>query len=210
MLNCYSINSEKVNSIEADVSGGKPSGTIFQEQTDGGEALQWSCESPFFNCAITASVPYLPSAPVPFYLKLYQENPRRRSSDPRWRSYTHSLQSYENAMRKQYIIMMLNFECTHRVPDFHVVVGFHVPMAIKEFTRIRNEAFGRLAKGGVRAFYVHEPGKKGWLHIHGMVSYDGAEDVLRVLIKKAFGGAGLKYRQDFHVKVKPAIPTFAG
>ena len=209
MLNDYSINDEKANTgeanFQANIATWHPSGIVQNEPKDindvlGGQPLSW--DTPLSICAITS---FLCSTH-----KLYQEKPRKKSSKPGWRNYTHSLESCENAVRKQYIIMMLNFMYTQKFPNFHVIIGFHNPMQIKDFCKMRNKAFGHLAKNGVKAYYVHEPSKDGGLHIHQMVIYDGDADNLRALIKEALEKAGLKPRQDFHVNVKSAVPTFEG
>ena len=138
---------------------------------------------------------------------LVQQNPQVSSGLPHYRSFSSSLATYERAARKEYILLMRNFAYTEQYPDFHVVIGFHKLMPIQDFSKIRNKAFGKLVKEGVKAYYVHEP-SEAWIHIHAIAMYDGKISDLRKNIKESFTSAGLKYREDFHVKVKPINPTF--
>ena len=123
--------------------------------------------------------------------KLYQVNPRKSSGRPHYRSFTDSLEAYERAAKKEYILLMRNFEQSGVYPDYHVVIGIHTPMPIKAFATIRKKAFERLKQWGVLAYYVHEPSKKSWLHIHALAIYDGDADDLRARIKEAFMIAGM-------------------
>ena len=201
------------------------------------ETLELSSDEPFSVCAITlaatrssmqgASVPNSRTNrnacfPLLTHLsslsvcdRLYQENPRVltsriRSARSWWRNYTCSLESYERAARKEFILLMRNFMYTQKFPDFHTIIVFHNPMSIKEFSKIRNQAFAKLAKEGVRAFYVHEPSKKSWLHIHALTIFDGNKNSLRTLVKEVFMETGLEYGRDkdFHVNIKLVNPTF--
>ena len=73
--------------------------------------------------------------------------------------------------------------------------------------RTRKKAFERLKQWGVTAYYVQEPSKRSWLHIHAMVICDSKKKRLKDKAKEAFTLAGLTYGRDFHVNVKPVNPT---
>ena len=169
-----------------------------------GETLQ-------VNCAASPATPFtiyefttLPMPqPPPVLNELYQKNPRKSSSDPKWRSCTHSLESYENAVKKEYQLLQRNFEYTQEYPDFHVSINFHNAMRIEDFSKIRGKAFGRLVQAGIKAYYVHEPSRSGWLHIHAMVIFSGKKEALKDIVKKAFVKAGLEYETDFHCNIIP-------
>jgi len=187
----------------------EPSEIVLSKPNNIVGALQWSCESPFINCAISASSSHSTTTnQYPFIHRLYQENPRKTSSKPHWRNFCHSLESYEKAAGKEYQILQRHFFHTHRYPDFHLIVNFHSPMVIKDFSGIRNMAFGYLAKQSVKAFYVHEPSRESWIHIHALVIFDNKE-YLRDVVKAAFTKAGLVYGRDFHVKVLSVSATGA-
>jgi hypothetical protein len=123
-------------------------------------------------------------------------------------SFTYALDSYERAARREYIKLMRNLVDTQQYPMYHVIVNFYSPMPIKVFAEKRNKAHGYLKRWKVRAYYVHEPTvSRDWLHIHMMVIYGGGQDDLRECVKIAWELVGLKYRQDFRVKVRPVGAT---
>jgi hypothetical protein len=137
---------------------------------------------------------------------LIQQNPRATSVGihAHRRSFTHSLESYEMAAKRVYILLVRNLEATNRCVNFHVIIGFHNPKPIKDFSNTRNKAFNSLKQWKVRGFYVHEATEStmALLHIHVAVIYDGEREDLRKLIKYAFILAGLEYDKDFHVKIQ--------
>ena len=140
---------------------------------------------------------------------IIQLNPRVTSGSRfHYRSFTHSLEAYERAAKKEYILLMRNLEYTRQYPNFHIIVNFWKRMPIKEFSKMRNHAFDNLKKWEVRGFYVHEPTvSRNWLHIHIAAIYGGHWDDLRNSIKLAWTFAGLIYDRDFQVKVKPVNTT---
>ena len=176
--------------------------------SDTDKVLVWNCATPFFMYKIEEPLPNSTSSlPVFLYPKLYQASPPSTLGIHFYRNYKTSYLSYEHAVRKQYIILMRNSDITSVYPDHHVILNFHTPMVLDDFSIIRGKAFSRLSRLGVRAFYVHEPSRKGWLHIHLLSIFDGSADVLRENIKQSFSSSGLVYGQDFHVKVKPVNKT---
>jgi len=155
------------------------------------------------------------SLPLPCYTKqdvlsrLYQQRPRKTSSNPKWRNYTSSLESYEEAVKREYILLQRNFDYTQQYPDYHVTINFHTAMTIKDFSLIRNKAFSHLVQDGIRAYYVHEPSRRSWLHIHAMMIYSGKKETLKDSVKEAFMKAGLQYGTDFHFNISPFKGTDA-
>ena len=141
------------------------------------------------------------------YTKLHQENPSWSIGIHHWRNFKKSLHSYELAVKKQYIILMRNYEITNQLPDYHVFINFLTPMVLDDFKAARSKAFETLSKLGVRAFYVHEPGRESWLHIHSLMIFDRSKNVLRNHIREAFESTGLVYKQDFKVTVKAMNKT---
>jgi hypothetical protein len=141
---------------------------------------------------------------------IYQENPFP-TSGIKWghvRSFTFSLQSYERAAKRKYILLMRNFDSTKQYPDYHVIITFYRQMPIKDFSKKLSKAFEYLVRWKVRGFYVHEPSpSRNWLHTHMGAIYGGRKNDLRKCVKYALALAGLTYGKDFKVKVKPFIST---
>jgi len=142
-----------------------------------------------------------------------QNNPRLTSGNHHLykhkRSPTYSLESYELAAKKEYIIQMLNFEYTQQYPGFHVIITFQKMMSIQSFSEKRNKALEYLAKWKVSGYYVHEPAKShNGIHIHTLTIYNGTEEDLRECVKLAWILSGMKYEQDFHVIIKPVTQTY--
>ena len=206
----YTSNSACVNTdIDACLASSSVHDTVAVLRRD----CAASSVSPFSICAITPQstqtiTPNNSLASSTHHANhLYQQSPRKTSSMPHWRSYTSSMESYEAAAKKEYQLLQRNFDITRLHPDFHAILIFRNPMLVKEFSKIRNKVFGELSKQGVKGYYVHEPSRKSWLHIHCMMICDGNENDLRRRIKQSFIKMGLGYGQDFHVKVKPVNPT---
>ena len=199
-------------SEQPDTNVGEPSETGTPEPNkvnDMGEAIVFSIATPFTISEFTTSYPlsYEPNTP-PIHVKLYQTNPRKSSGKFYCRTFTDSLESYERAVKKEYILLMRNFMHTQKFPDFHIMVNIYRPMAIKEFSRIRGKVFGILKESGIRAYYVHEPSEKSWIHIHALVNFDGTKEVLRKKVKEEFVRTGLEYGRDFRFKLKAVNPTY--
>jgi hypothetical protein len=111
------------------------------------------------------------------------------------------------AAKRDYILLVRNLEATHQYADFHVIIGFHGSMPIKNFSKIRNKAFNYLQQWKVRGFYVHEPTQSGWIHTHIAAICKGTQKGLKNRIKVALLLSGLEYGKDFHVNIKPVDPS---
>jgi len=141
---------------------------------------------------------------------IYQKKPRPNSALG-WEhrpSFTHSLQSYELAAKKQFILLMRNLAETKQYPGYHVIINFKERMSIKNFAKKRVKAHGYLTKWGVCGYYVQEPTEsRNWLHLHMLTIYNGSRSDLKKCIKYAWMMTGLTYGKDFRVKVFPVGAT---
>ena len=143
---------------------------------------------------------------------IIQANPRATAgNNPLYKdkpSFTYAWDSYERAARREYIKLMRNLVDMQQYPGYHVIVNFYNPMPVKIFIEKRSRAHGYLARWKIRGYYVHEPTRfRDWLHIHMMAIYGGGRKDLRECIKIAWELAGLKYGNDFRVKVFPVGAT---
>jgi hypothetical protein len=141
---------------------------------------------------------------------IFQENPRvfSKAEYEHLRSFTYSLQSYELYAKKHYIQLVRNLDYTKQYPDFHIIITFQKQIPVKDFTKMKGKAFVRLTKWKVRGFYVLEAtAPQNRLHIHILTIYAGSQDELREFVKLAWESSGLKYMDDFLVKVKPVGAT---
>jgi hypothetical protein len=141
---------------------------------------------------------------------IYQKSPPEKSATggEHLRSFTHSLQSYDLAGKKEFTLLMRNFEYTQEYPTHHVIINFYKQMPLGDFSKMKSKAFEYLKRWDVRGYYVLEPFRcRDWIHIHLLAIYGGRIKMLRAFVKYAFTLAGLTYGQDFRVKVLPAGAT---
>ena len=141
---------------------------------------------------------------------IFQDNPYPTSGigNELMRSFTFSLQSYELAAKKRYILLMRNFDYSKQYPDYHAVINFLKRMPIENFSKKRRIAFEYLKRWGTRGYYVHAPTlSRNFLHVHMLAIYGGSKEDLQTCIKLAFTIAGLTYGKDFRVKVFPVGAT---
>jgi len=169
------------------------------------------------NAETFPKVPRQSNCPSPAVLDgqtLYQRKPKESSGTHEIygnkRSYTDSLQSYERAARKEFVILMRNLRHTWEYPDYHIVVTFQKQMSIREFSEKRNKAHDHLKDWGVRGYFTHEPTvSRDGVHLHMLAIYERSEEDLRLCIQLAWEYEGLKYNTDFQVKVLPLEPSIS-
>ena len=87
-----------------------------------------------------------------------QSNPRLTSGNhPLYkhsRSYTFSLESYEYAAYREYIILMRNFNETQQFPDYHVIITVKNKMSVKAFLDLKAKVFAKLDRWKLSGYYV--------------------------------------------------------
>jgi hypothetical protein len=105
------------------------------------------------ECNHTTSTPSRPTrpSPPPYPRKLiYQQRPEITSiAHPVFgcrRSFTFALDTYDHAAKKEYILLMRNFELTKQYPTHHITINHFRPMQMKVFSKLLTKVFEHLAR----------------------------------------------------------------